>query len=198
MTGLDMTFSSRPSRSGIASPVNSDFGANMVDERIRDEIRRFREDMADAVGADYDGMSGTEDSDGFGSDEDGEEIDEIEMQRLTRERGFGLGRWIDRLVEWTLFGVEDLPAPSVQRQVVSARASRIVSPAQSRRGSRAVSVVEGGSEGNEGEEEGSDADTDITITREYDVPGIMEPPSETAGGWDDAWWLFSVMRKSLL
>ncbi|KAI9815064.1 MAG: hypothetical protein M1827_002907 [Pycnora praestabilis] len=40
-------------------------------------------------------------------DDNDDDRDEEEVQRLTRERGFGLGGFVDRLIGWSLFSVEE-------------------------------------------------------------------------------------------
>ena len=88
------TGASSPERGGALVP-------DFVDERIRAE-------MATLGGLDGDWEGSESGSESEDSDEM-PDFDEADLQQLTRERGFGLGSWIDRLVEWTLFGVDDWP-----------------------------------------------------------------------------------------
>lgn len=185
MTGLDMTHSqslshSRPSRSGLASPAGEsrEFVPAMVDERIHDEIAMIQRDWED------DAFSlGSE------SESETEEIDEAEMQRLTTERGFGFGGWIDRLVEWTLFGVDEYPAaPGVHVAHDELRWEE----------SRELSSEEA----EEVDDEKVDSlsvdadDNESTISRDYDKPATIDKPGER-GGWEDAHWLLRVMKHAL-
>lgn len=182
-----MTHSSRPSRSGVVSPAVSeerDFVPDIVDERIRSEIasiqRELDEDMSvlEASSVDSD-----------------DEIDEQEMQRLTRERGFGMGGWIDRLVEWTLFGVDDLPSGGQPGPAVIANGAQ----APSRHDDHTPAEGWPVSEPESVDDSPVDlvGDYDPTMVRDYDVPASVEGPGER-GGWEDAWWLFRVMKHALL
>ncbi|KAJ5143958.1 uncharacterized protein N7515_002745 [Penicillium bovifimosum] len=100
---------------GTASPTDgrSVLLPDFVDERIRAEMASLQnrrladEDEGFWHGEDDEDESECSYSDG--SDETSDDFDEADLQRLTRERGFGLGSWFDRLVGWTLFGVEELP-----------------------------------------------------------------------------------------
>ena len=152
----------------------------MVDKRIRDEFDSIQHDLEEDM-LSLDAESESED-----------EIDEAEMQRLTRERGFGLGGWFDRLLGWTLFGVEEVPASRVQ--VSFDEPSRDVSRSRSRDRSN------GEEEEDVGDDDVSvdiDGDTETTISREYDTPTATDKPGER-GGWEDAQWLFRVMKNALL
>lgn len=76
-----------------SAPLSPSFSNEAYDEEYDDEYN----DDYDY----YETASGSESE----SEDDG--IDEQDLRRLTRERGFGLGGWLDRLVEWTLFGVHE-------------------------------------------------------------------------------------------
>ncbi|PYH95180.1 hypothetical protein BO71DRAFT_429338 [Aspergillus ellipticus CBS 707.79] len=158
--------------SGIGTPIETDHAAarhlvpDFVDERIRAEMEIIQQDE------DEDELSSNSDS--FTSSED--EIDEQELQRLTRERGFGLGSWIDRMVEWTLFGVEDWPVSSPATTVsppVANRHQTITAP------------------GHEIEEE-----ADNISLPDSDTTSVAEKPGDR-GGWEDAGWLFRIVRRAL-
>ncbi|RMJ27800.1 hypothetical protein PHISP_01294 [Aspergillus sp. HF37] len=194
LTSLDMAQSERPSRSGVASPglgeEERDFVPAIVDERIRSEIAEIQHDLEDD-------MSSLETSSVESESDDGG-IDELEMQRLTRERGFGLGGWIDRLVEWTLFGVEDLPstAPAAAQpapssgnglQTTSGLGDQI--PVDDEK------VPEGDSDNDLNMD--VDDDYDTSIARDYDVPAPVEKPGDR-GGWQDVQWLLRVIKHALL
>ena len=186
MTGLDMTHSSRPSHSGVVSPLIDDEGRNflpdIVDERIRSEIASIQRDLDEDM-SDLDALS--VDSD--------DEIDEQEMQRLTRERGFGLGAWIDRLVEWTLFGVDDLPSSTGYPAPSDNDMSTPYGHDDRVQG-------DGGTVSEDDSDDGSNevpvGSYDTTIARSYDVPAPVNKPGER-GGWEDAQWLFRVVKHAL-
>jgi hypothetical protein len=163
---------------------------DFVDERIRAEMatlqdERFGEDLG------WDGGDGDEeDEDSCASDEPPDDFDEADLQRLTRERGFGLGSWIDRLVEWTLFGVEEWPAAAsaVGSRIGSADTSTVVTfeePVGERDGD-ALSLVE-------------EVDSDEEGSRDESIPddGTVEKPG-VQGGWEDAGWLFRVVKRTLV
>lgn len=190
MTGLDMTHPrsysrphSRLSLSGVESPADEieGFEPAMVDQRIRDEIAMIQQ------GWEEDWFSSESE------DEEVEEIDEAEMQRLTRERGFGFGGWIDQLVEWTLFGVDEYPTPP----------GALATPDEPREESREISNEEAAvEEDNNDADEGALAvhfedDNESTLSRDYDAPATIEKPGER-GGWEDAHWLIRVMKNALL
>lgn len=178
MTGLEMT-QPRSEGGGFSSTTSlrRDLPA-AVDEQIRSELASIQRDIDDDLSSTSD-ESFSESGDEF--------IDEDEMERLTRERGFGLGRWIDRLVEWTLFGVdENLPTAASAVQFDTSDASP--------RHSRNVSIAE---------DDDDDVSLDYaddnasTLTRDYDKPAAMEKPGNR-GGWEDAEWLFRAMKRALL
>jgi hypothetical protein len=182
-----------------------------VDERIRAEIatlqhqhRGFSDedsefwdgDEAEASDSEYD----------YDSDETPNDFDEADLQQLTRERGFGLGSWIDRLVEWTLFGVEEWPAPVPDAAGAVAAASRIgtaetsttvtfedpvVLSSAAERESDVLSVGE--------RELSDDGDRDSERTDADGEDGIVPVEKPGAkGGWEDAGWLFRVARRVLV
>ncbi|KAJ9642309.1 hypothetical protein H2199_004689 [Coniosporium tulheliwenetii] len=59
----------------------------------------FETDTAAAIEPDFVGLSG--------EDAAGEVADEEEVARLAREAGFGLGGWVDRLIGWSVFRVQE-------------------------------------------------------------------------------------------
>jgi hypothetical protein len=165
---------------------------DFVDERIRAEMAtlqggRFEEDR------DWGEGSGEEDGDSWASDGAPDDFDEADLQRLTRERGFGLGSWIDQLVEWTLFGVEEWPtanAPDLGSRIGSADTSTVVTFEEPAGGSEkdedALSLVE------EVDTEGEDSrDESVADDGTVEKPGVQ-------GGWEDAGWLFRVVKRALI
>lgn len=195
LTSLDMAQSSRPSRSDVASPgpglgeEERDFVPAIVDEHIRSEIAAIQHDLDEDISSLETSSVETESDDGG--------IDELEMQRLTRERGFGLGGWIDRLVEWTLFGVEDLPstAAAVQPAPSSGNGLQPTPGLGDQIPDDGENVSEG--DGDNDPNVDADEDYDTPIARDYDVPAPVDKPGDR-GGWEDALWLLRVMKHALL
>ena len=111
--------------------------------------------------------------------EEEEEFDEAEMQRITRQRGFGLGSWIDSLVEWTLFSVED-EAPKDTAQPLQGHAGGLLT--QHENLARAQCET--------------DAEDSETETEDYHKPVSVEPAGDK-GGWADVAWLLRVARQAL-
>ncbi|KAJ6002689.1 hypothetical protein N7451_005236 [Penicillium sp. IBT 35674x] len=134
------------------------------------------------------------------SDETHEEFDEADLQRLTRERGFGLGGWIDRLVEWTLFGVDELPVVPVS----SARIGGATTTTTVTFEDLAVSSHGNLAENHDTLSVGSEVDRNSTSddadafshTDGESVIDVEKPGSH--GGWEDAGWLFRVMKRALI
>ncbi|GIJ82367.1 hypothetical protein Asppvi_000874 [Aspergillus pseudoviridinutans] len=173
MTSLDVLSTKSGSNAHFSAGPDEEtrhFVPDFVDERIRAEmasIQQFEVGYASA-------------SDEESDSED--EIDEQELQRLTRERGFGLGSWIDRMVEWTLFGVEDLPL-SANAQSVQPAKHPDVSPEEN-------NVLDDHSAAELTDDNASvSADESIGST-------VVEKPGEN-GGWEDAGWLLRVMKRAL-
>ncbi|KAJ5105436.1 hypothetical protein NUU61_002783 [Penicillium alfredii] len=191
------------------------FVPDFVDEQIRAEMaslqqreRGFSDDQSEYWDRDGDGEEdGGSDSeyDSF-SDDSRDDFDEADLQRLTRERGFGLGSWIDRLVEWTLFGVEELPAPATSTAAASA-ITAAGGPAQIGTAATTTTVTfeepvlrpEWDSQPHEtlslvsAEDDHPDdhSHTDAESAGSVEKPGVQ-------GGWEDAGWLFRVMKRTLI
>ncbi|CAG7930400.1 unnamed protein product [Penicillium olsonii] len=171
------TGASSPERGGALVP-------DFVDERIRAEMATLG-----GLDGDWEGSeSGTESED---SDEM-PDFDEADLQQLTRERGFGLGSWIDRLVEWTLFGVDDWsvvpPAGSGGSRIGSADTTTTVTfeePVEWDRDVDTLSLVE------EVDSDGSVSHDEISSDEAPEKPGVQ-------GGWEDAGWLFRVVKRALV
>jgi hypothetical protein len=124
----------------------------------------------------------------FGSDTDGEDdVDELELQRLTRERGFGLGSWVDRLVEWTLFSVDE-EVPETDLPVLHPGSAESSCPPQEFESCR------------DSDHDDSDAERqDQHVAKPGDSVTALpiEKPSGE-GGWSDASWLFRIAKNSVL
>lgn len=179
MTGIDVNNGFRHANSNIPSPAGDvrAFVPDFVDERIRAEMASIQGDESASFSSEY---SDSED-----------EIDELELQKLTRERGFGLGSWIDRVVEWTLFGTDEGPPsipPTVRFQNQPSYEDRVAE------GSHSASEDE---DKDDGSSVGTIEDNDSTCTKFEDVSTAIERPGEQ-GGWEDAGWLFRVAKRALL
>jgi hypothetical protein len=185
-TGPGTTGTNSPE--GRGRPLVPDF----VDERIRAEMETLqRERFGEDVSL-WERFGDEEDECSVVSDESVEEFDEADLQRLTRERGFGLGSWIDRLVEWTLFGVEEWPVPAAgsAARIGSADTTTTVTfeePALGERDQDTLSLVE--EEDSDGD--GSRADESTADEGPVEKPGVQ-------GGWEDAGWLFRVVKRALV
>jgi hypothetical protein len=121
--------------------------------------------------------------------------DEEEVARLARERGFGLGSLMDRLIGWTLFSVDEdgegsededededdtgRPENMTKEELILKREVDAKRRKMERESIIAASAVH---RPMEGEAAGSSA---------------AERPNEENGGWQDAAWLFSVASKAL-
>lgn len=172
---------------------------DFVDERIRAEMAELQRSRALSDGDEdeyWDEEANDSEYDYF-SDEAPDEIDEADLQRLTRERGFGLGSWIDRLVEWTLFGVDELP-PAVSS--AAAAAGTRIGTAPTSTTVTFEEPVHAGSEHEEAQDNLSLAsDEDVETISHADgesISGVEKPGAQ--GGWEDAGWLFRVMKRALM
>lgn len=128
--------------------------------------------------------------------------DEEEVARLARERGFGLGGWMDRLIGWTLFSVEEdgeesssdeeeeddtsRPENMTREELKLRREVEAKRRKLEREAIIAASAVH------------SAESTDPNADDEGETLGHKPPPGEESGGWADAAWLFSVASKVLL
>lgn len=212
MTGMPSAMTPGRTSTGVSGTVSPEVGSrgrssgsglvpDFVDERIRAEMAslRGRGDFDDDEGVDWDGEGYSDDGSeyDYSSDESMDEFDEADLQRLTRERGFGLGSWIDRLVEWTLFGVEEWPA-----SVPPAATARIGTTPTSTTVTFEEPASDQDNEGNDNpslgsaEQDGySDFDTLSQVDGDSSV-GVGKAGSQ--GGWEDASWLFRVVKQAIL
>lgn len=213
MTGMPSAMTPGRTSTGVSGTVSPEVGSrgrssgsglvpDFVDERIRAEMAslRGRGDFDDDdEGVDWDGEGYSDDGSEYDYSSDGsmDEFDEADLQRLTRERGFGLGTWIDRLVEWTLFGVEEWPA-----SVPPAATARIGTTPTSTTVTFEEPASDQDNEGNDNpslgsaEQDGySDFDTLSQVDGDSSV-GVGKAGSQ--GGWEDASWLFRVVKQAIL
>ncbi|KAE8390649.1 hypothetical protein BDV23DRAFT_193716 [Aspergillus alliaceus] len=176
MTGLEMTSTRQGgSAGGFESPAGDvrHLIPDFVDERIRAEMEFIQQ-------GDY-----TSDSDDYSDSED--EIDEQEMQRLTRERGFGLGGWFDRMVEWTVFGVDDWPLSYSGGPAVDQVPKNVELADPSPGDEDDQMSISGLTDGPDG----------ASTIGDSEASAVTEKPGEH-GGWEDAWWLLGVIKRALV
>lgn len=165
---------------------------DFVDERIRAEMAELQRGRAfsDEEDVFWDEDANDSDYDYF-SDETPDEIDEADLQRLTRERGFGLGSWIDRLVEWTLFGVDELPADATRIGAApTATAVTFDEPSEPPSGYNEQA------EDNLSLDAPDDDGETLSHTDGESIAGVEKPGSQ--GGWEDAGWLLRLMTRALI
>jgi hypothetical protein len=130
--------------------------------------------------------------------------DEEEVARLARERGFGLGGWMDRLIGWTLFSVDEDREGSDEEDVDDGRTLRLESittedlrlrrevEAKRRKLEREAIIAASALKWQE-----TYANTTDDESRPCTADDQHTPANEEAGGWQDAAWLLSVASKAL-
>ncbi|EGD91394.1 hypothetical protein H112_01198 [Trichophyton rubrum D6] len=197
-------------QSGIVTPRSRDIPGlvpDFLDESIREELAALQTHLPENGNIDNNetGQNSTlpfasqeyYESDLSEDDSEDEEISEIEVHRLTRERGFGLGSWIDRLVEWTVFGSED---ESVQPPVIHG---------SYRRGQRVNLNVDSNTQeitelnptdqletaSNSGTERNDDPGSD---TEKFSTTMKIIPADEEGGWANDVRWLLRVAGNAAL
>ncbi|OSS51632.1 hypothetical protein B5807_03746 [Epicoccum nigrum] len=123
--------------------------------------------------------------------------DEEEVARLARERGFGLGGWMDALIGWTLFSVDE------DGEVSSSDDERDEQQDLTRDEAKLMREVE--AKRRKMERESIIAASALRVQdKAEDAEGgevkieVPKPPEgQEAGGWQDAAWLLSVASKAL-
>ncbi|KAI4612617.1 uncharacterized protein J4E87_010169 [Alternaria ethzedia] len=130
--------------------------------------------------------------------------DEEEVARLARERGFGLGGWMDRLIGWTLFSVDEDREASDEDDAEYDRSLRLDNltteelklrrevEAKRRKLEREAIIAASALRRQEG-----DATTTDTESRPTTGDSQRTTANEEVGGWQDAAWLLSVASKAL-
>lgn len=128
-------------------------------------------------------------------DEDGVD-DEEEVARLARERGSGLGGWMDRLIGWTLFSVDEDGEESDEEDEEVEEDGSDKSESMTKEELKLRREIEARRRKLERE-----AIIAAAAVRPEDKARRSaddgEAPNEEGGGWSDAAWLFSVASKSL-
>lgn len=122
--------------------------------------------------------------------------DEEEVARLARERGFGLGGWMDRLIGWTLFRVEEDGEETEDEEDTEREESlteeqlKLRNEVDARRRKLEREMIIRASAAGSGEK-GDKGDTKESTE-------TQSAASDSEGGWQDAAWLLSVASKVLL
>ncbi|EUC33638.1 hypothetical protein COCCADRAFT_26086 [Bipolaris zeicola 26-R-13] len=191
--------SARPSRRGSRVGSRVDLMTGLGIKTVSEPEERFIE--PDFIEAD-------EDSDG----------DEEEVARLARERGFGLGGWMDRLIGWSLFAVdedregsdeddeeEDEEDDAREGKGLSGKELKLDDltkeelklrrevEAKRRKMEREAIIAAAAVKSHHGEgETGSRPSTAGEASDDQ-----MRRVNDEAGGWQDAAWLLSVASKAL-
>ncbi|KAF7713186.1 Uncharacterized protein PECH_001699 [Penicillium ucsense] len=207
--GLTMTtmppLTSATDVTGTMSPQPRGRGSGLVPDFVDEQIRAEMASLQGERGLQDDEPGRFQGDDDFDSECDSlsenseDEFDEADLQQLTRERGFGLGSWIDRLVEWTLFGVDEWPAPGATPK---ADANRIGSAATSTNVTFAESadvVGEAGAHSGQSVRSSSmdeDLEESLSHSDEETISSVEKLGAQ--GGWEDASWLLRVMKRALV
>ncbi|KAF2625345.1 hypothetical protein BU25DRAFT_119542 [Macroventuria anomochaeta] len=121
--------------------------------------------------------------------------DEEEVARLARERGFGLGGWMDALIGWTLFSVDEdgeVSSDEEEQQSTSltkdeAKLMREVEAKRRKMERESIIAASALKVQDKTGEEGGEV--------KINVP--KPPEGQEADGWQDAAWLLSVASKAL-
>lgn len=188
-SGLEMT----SSYTWVPTPAGekNEFTPDAVDERIQAEMVNMQQDADVDVNVDNGAWSSSLSASDASSDSE-DEIDEKEMQRLTRESGFGLGSWLDRMVEWTFFGVDEWPTlfsagpgNRANRDPPASHGERIVEDRQ------VVPEVD-----DKHLEDYSDIATIFSRDDENFTPMVDKPGD--VGGWEDAKWFLKAIKQALV
>ncbi len=106
-----------------------------------------------------------------------EAVDDVEVQRLTRQRGFGLGGWVDTLIGWSMFSVTEDEESDGETPEEHPKKGEDNSGASIRRVPDKRPALE---------------------PQDGDSTERLGGPRDDEGGWQDAAWLLSVATKVLL
>ncbi|KAK2625323.1 hypothetical protein QTJ16_005692 [Diplocarpon rosae] len=107
--------------------------------------------------------------------EDEGKHDDAEVRKLARSSSQGLSGWVEKMLGWSLFAVDDDGEDEAQAMDEKAEDSEI-SPWTSSR----------------------DRDGIVDPMAEEVLPSLRDGPDGEVGGWQDAAWLLSVATKVLL
>lgn len=189
-SGLEMT----PSYTWVSTPAGgkSEFTPDAADERIRAEMVNMQQNADVDVNMD-DGASSSSLSASDASSDSEDEIDEKEMRRLTRESGFGLGSWLDRMVEWTFFGVDEWPT------LFSAGSdNRDNRDPPTPDGDRVVENRQVTSEAADDKHMENYSDIATIFSTDDENFTLMVDKSGDVGGWEDARWFLKTIKQALV
>jgi hypothetical protein len=128
--------------------------------------------------------------------------DEETVARLARERNSGLGGWMDRLIGWTLFSVdEDIessddeeksdPSSPLRLDNLTKEELRLRREVEAKRRKMEREAIVAASAVNSQDAKKTDDESSRPSTADIQHP-------EEMGGWQDAAWLLSVASKALL
>lgn len=146
--------------------------------------------------------------------------DEEEVARLARDRGFGLGGWVDKLIGWTLFDVDEDGEVSTdedddyQQDELQDRMPRIADmtkeelklrrEVEAKRRKMEREAIVAASAHSLQEKNDNHNNDNPTMTEEHSRPstaGAAPPPpsqqQQETNAWQDAAWLLGVASKAL-
>ncbi|KAF2178135.1 hypothetical protein K469DRAFT_695772 [Zopfia rhizophila CBS 207.26] len=132
-----------------------------------------------------------------GGESDG---DEEEVARLASQRGFGLGGWMDRLIGWSLFSVDEDGEESSEDEEeegdpdkpenMTKEELKLRREVEAKRKKMERDAIIAASAAKTKDRSASNKDEEVTEPQ--------PPPNEEGDGWQDAAWLLSVASKVLL
>ncbi|KAK8177188.1 hypothetical protein IWX90DRAFT_447231 [Phyllosticta citrichinensis] len=125
-------------------------------------------------------------------DDEGSSIaeDDEEVARLARERGFGLGGWMDKLMGWTLFSVDEDGEETTDDDDDDDNESDDLTGGDDTQRRREMEVKRR-------RDEWARIEAASRAAKEKKLEELPEP-RDSEGGWQDAAWLLSVASKVLL
>src|SRR5690242_7269470 len=124
--------------------------------------------------------------------------DEEEVARLARERGSGLGGWMDALIGWTLFSVdEDGEGLSDEDEDEDEARTAATTANLTKDEARLMREVEAKRRKMERESIIAASALKVHDRRDVRIDVPKPPEGQEAGGWQDAAWLLSVASKAL-
>lgn len=202
------TFSPRISRAG--SRIQSRMGSRLPSARQSRRGSRVgsRADLLMTAGSARQSLDFDELDEGrfvepdFVDQDDESDGDEEEIARLARDRGFGLGGWMDKLIGWTLFSVDEDgegSSSSSEDEDESYQAANMTKEelqlrreveAKRRKLEREAIIAASALKAQQKESEQSQEGGPVS-----GVNGAQRSPEE--GGWQDAAWLLSVASKAM-
>ncbi|KAF2998185.1 hypothetical protein E8E13_003986 [Curvularia kusanoi] len=184
--------SARQSRRGSRVGSRIDLAMSGLPLAVRHSLDMDIEEDSSVVGPDF-----------VEAEEDAGLDDEEEVARLARERGFGLGSWMDALIGWTLFSVDEDGEVSSdndddhddgEQQISSGRLTKDEAKLMreveaKRRKMERESIIAASALKVQDNKTQDGGEVKIEVPR--------PPEGQEAGGWQDAAWLLSVASKAL-